>query len=172
MQLQLQTWPEVDAYLRTSRGIIIPIVTTEQHGLIGLIGTDAICAEVIARGVGEAAGALLALAGEATASGDRIAAENFYQHAEHYFRIDNARRESNQKGTPPRPTTPADVAGATLLKDAAFRPEREVRIVAVPDSKRLSDQAAKEYPDEFKVMPLPEVRGLRGAMPRFSMLSV
>jgi hypothetical protein len=51
----------------------------------------------------------LALAREATASGDRIAAENFYQHAEHYFRIDNARRESNQQAMPPRPTTPADV---------------------------------------------------------------
>src|ERR1700732_2765522 len=50
----------------------------------------------------------LALAREATASGDRIAAENFYQHAEHYFRIDNARREGNQQGTLPRPTTPAD----------------------------------------------------------------
>ena len=51
----------------------------------------------------------LALAREATANDDRIAAENFYQHAEHYFRIDNARRESNQQGTPQRPTTPADV---------------------------------------------------------------
>ena len=51
----------------------------------------------------------LALAREATASGDEIAAENFYQHAEHYFRVNNARRESNQQGTPPRPTTPADV---------------------------------------------------------------
>ncbi len=51
----------------------------------------------------------LAPAREATASRDRIAAENFYQHAEHYFRIDNARREGNQQGTPPRPTTPADV---------------------------------------------------------------
>jgi Domain of unknown function (DUF4167) len=50
----------------------------------------------------------IALAREATASGDRIAAENFYQHAEHYFRIANARREGNQQGTP-RPTTPADV---------------------------------------------------------------
>jgi creatinine amidohydrolase len=60
MQLQLQTWPEVDAYLRRSRGIIMPIGSTEQHGPIGLIGTDAICAEVIARGVGEAAGALVA----------------------------------------------------------------------------------------------------------------
>jgi hypothetical protein len=51
----------------------------------------------------------LALAREATASGDRIAAENFYQHAEHFFRVNNARRESNQQGTPPRPTTPDDL---------------------------------------------------------------
>ncbi|MGA8549253.1 MAG: creatininase family protein [Stellaceae bacterium] len=59
MQLHLQTWPEVEAYLRTSRGIILPIGSTEQHGPVGVIGTDAICAEVIARGVGEAAGALV-----------------------------------------------------------------------------------------------------------------
>src|SRR5499425_3640834 len=60
MQLQLQTWMEVEEYLRSSRGIVLPIGSTEQHGPIGLIGTDAICAEVIARGVGEAAGALVA----------------------------------------------------------------------------------------------------------------
>jgi Domain of unknown function (DUF4167) len=60
----------------------------------------------------------LALAREATASDDRIAAENFYQHAEHYFRIDNARRESNQQGTPPRPTTPADVEMNSTEVDA------------------------------------------------------
>lgn len=60
MQLQLQTWQEVEAYLQTSRGILLPIGSTEQHGPIGLIGTDAICAEVIARGVGDATGALVA----------------------------------------------------------------------------------------------------------------
>lgn len=60
MQLQLQTWQEVETYLQTSRGIILPIGSTEQHGPIGLIGTDAICAEVIARGVGDATGALVA----------------------------------------------------------------------------------------------------------------
>ena len=60
MQLQLQTWQEVEAYLRNSRGIILPIGSTEQHGPNGLIGTDAICAEVIAKGVGEATGALVA----------------------------------------------------------------------------------------------------------------
>jgi hypothetical protein len=52
----------------------------------------------------------VALAREAATSDDRIAAENFYQHAEHYFRIDKARREGNSQGAQPRPTTPADVA--------------------------------------------------------------
>src|SRR5947199_6169630 len=60
MQLQLQTWVEVEAYLESSRGVILPIGSTEQHGPTGLIGTDAICAEVIARGVGETTGALVA----------------------------------------------------------------------------------------------------------------
>ena len=60
MLLHLQTWPDVEKYLETSRGIIIPIGLTEQHGPNGLIGTDAICAEAIARGVGEATGALVA----------------------------------------------------------------------------------------------------------------
>jgi hypothetical protein len=60
----------------------------------------------------------LALAREATANGDRIAAENFYQHAEHYFRINNARREGDQQGTPPRPTTPADVEMSSSEADS------------------------------------------------------
>ncbi|MGK7941847.1 MAG: creatininase family protein [Crocosphaera sp.] len=53
MLLHLMTWPEVEAYLETSQGIIIPIGSTEQHGPTGLIGTDAISAEAIAKGVGE-----------------------------------------------------------------------------------------------------------------------
>jgi creatinine amidohydrolase len=60
MLLHLQSWPEIEAYLARSRGIILPIGSTEQHGPTGLLGTDAICAEVIARGVGEAAEALVA----------------------------------------------------------------------------------------------------------------
>lgn len=59
MLLHLSTWPEVEAYLSHSQGIIIPIGSTEQHGPMGLIGTDAICAEAIARGVGEATQALV-----------------------------------------------------------------------------------------------------------------
>jgi hypothetical protein len=50
----------------------------------------------------------VALAREAQAGGDRVAAENLYQHAEHYFRIMNALGEGQGQG-PPRPTTPADL---------------------------------------------------------------
>jgi creatinine amidohydrolase len=60
MLLHLKTWTDVEAYLTDNVGIIIPIGSTEQHGPNGLIGTDAICAEVVARGVGDAAGALVA----------------------------------------------------------------------------------------------------------------
>ena len=59
MLLHLSTWTEVEDYLTRSRGIIFPIGSTEQHGPTGLIGTDAICAEVVARGVGKEVGALV-----------------------------------------------------------------------------------------------------------------
>lgn len=58
--LHLSTWPEVETYLARSQGIIVPIGSTEQHGPTGLIGTDAICAEAIARGVGESTQSLVA----------------------------------------------------------------------------------------------------------------
>lgn len=39
----------------------------------------------------------LALARDATAAGDRISAENFYQHAEHYFRMINANSDGHHR---------------------------------------------------------------------------
>jgi creatinine amidohydrolase len=60
MQLHLQTWPDVERYLAKSQSIIIPIGSTEQHGPNGLIGTDALCAEAVAKGVGDKAEALVA----------------------------------------------------------------------------------------------------------------
>ncbi len=49
----------------------------------------------------------VALAREASSAGDRIAAENYYQHAEHYFRLMNADGQGNPMAVP-RPMTPAD----------------------------------------------------------------
>jgi hypothetical protein len=49
----------------------------------------------------------ITLAREASTSGDRVAAENLYQHAEHYFRVMNAANEGQQhRGM--RPAAPAD----------------------------------------------------------------
>ena len=59
MQLHLSTWPEVEAYLAKSRAILIPIGSTEQHGPNGLLGTDALCPEIIGRRAGDEAGILV-----------------------------------------------------------------------------------------------------------------
>ena len=60
MRLQTATWPEVEAYLQKSTGIIVPIGSTEQHGPNGMLGTDAICPETIAFGVAEQIDVLVA----------------------------------------------------------------------------------------------------------------
>ena len=60
MRLDLATWPEVEAYLGRSGGIVVPAGSTEQHGPMGLIGTDAICAERVATAAADLAGAMVA----------------------------------------------------------------------------------------------------------------
>ncbi|MBN8890491.1 MAG: amidase [Rhodospirillales bacterium 70-18] len=60
MQLALSTWQEVEDYLRTQSGVIVPIGSVEQHGPNGLIGTDHLCAEVVAKGVGDRIGCAVA----------------------------------------------------------------------------------------------------------------
>ena len=59
MQLHLSTWPEIEAYLARSKAILIPIGSTEQHGPNGLLGTDALCPEIISRRAGDEAGILI-----------------------------------------------------------------------------------------------------------------
>ena len=60
MQLHLCSWPEVEAYLAKSKTILIPIGSTEQHGPNGLLGTDALCAELLGRRAGKEAGIMVA----------------------------------------------------------------------------------------------------------------
>ncbi len=59
MQLQDLTWFEVENYLQHKDGIIIPIGSTEQHGPSGVIGTDAMVAEAVAREIGVSADVLV-----------------------------------------------------------------------------------------------------------------
>jgi creatinine amidohydrolase len=60
MRLDLCTWQEVASYLARADGIIIPVGSTEQHGPMGLIGTDALCAQSIAQAAADQAGAIVA----------------------------------------------------------------------------------------------------------------
>jgi len=60
MRLDLSTWYEVEEYLKTNDTIVIPTGSNEQHGPIGLIGTDALCAQSISRMAAERTGVLVA----------------------------------------------------------------------------------------------------------------
>src|SRR5690242_5333925 len=73
----------------------------------------------------------VALAREAQASGDRVAAENLYQHAEHYFRLMNLQGEGQGQG-PPRPTTPADLEMAGGEGEARDGEDEENRAQPTP----------------------------------------
>ena len=59
IRLQLRSWPEVEAYLQRSKGVIVPLGSTEQHGPTGAIGTDALTAEAVALEVGRRSGVLV-----------------------------------------------------------------------------------------------------------------
>ena len=59
IRLSLRSWPEVESYLQTCKGVIIPLGSTEQHGPTGAIGTDALTAEAIALEVGRRTGVLV-----------------------------------------------------------------------------------------------------------------
>lgn len=50
----------------------------------------------------------LQLARDAQAAGDRIAAENYYQHAEHYYRVINSMNQQSGQQRRPMMSTPAD----------------------------------------------------------------
>lgn len=50
----------------------------------------------------------LTLARDASSQGDRIAAENFFQHAEHYYRVINNQNQANGRQLMRAMPTPAD----------------------------------------------------------------
>ena len=56
MRLDLATWPQIEAYLKTRDAVLVPIGSVEQHGPTGALGTDALCAEGVARAVGAETG--------------------------------------------------------------------------------------------------------------------
>ncbi|MEB3296338.1 MAG: creatininase family protein [Cyanobacteriota bacterium] len=59
IRLQMLSWPEVEHYLSSCKGVIVPLGSTEQHGPTGAIGTDALTAEAVALEVGRRSGVLV-----------------------------------------------------------------------------------------------------------------
>ena len=60
MLLENLAYPEVEAYLKEKDIILIPVGSVEQHSPYGLIGTDFIAAECIARETGKRMGVMVA----------------------------------------------------------------------------------------------------------------
>lgn len=60
MLLSLMTWPEVETRLATGVCAMLPIGSVEQHGPIGLVGTDTICAATVAERAASRAGVIVA----------------------------------------------------------------------------------------------------------------
>ena len=66
----------------------------------------------------------LALAREASTSGDRIVAEGFFQHAEHYFRVMTADGRNSDERENRQRTQPADVEDQPNSEPAGVQPTR------------------------------------------------
>lgn len=59
MLLHQSTWPEVEAYLNTSDGVVIPTGSTEQHGPTFMMGTDSYTSMTIVQAMALQSGALV-----------------------------------------------------------------------------------------------------------------
>jgi creatinine amidohydrolase len=60
MLLSHMTWRAVETHIAAGGGIVLPTGSTEQHGPMGMIGTDTICATEIAVAAAEVCGAVVA----------------------------------------------------------------------------------------------------------------
>lgn len=60
MLLSQMTWKQVEDHIAKGGGIVLPTGSTEQHGPMGMIGTDTICAGALAERAAEYCGAICA----------------------------------------------------------------------------------------------------------------
>lgn len=60
MKLEHMTWYEVDARINDGAAVLLPVGSTEQHGPMGRIGTDTICAEAVALAAADRSGGIVA----------------------------------------------------------------------------------------------------------------
>jgi hypothetical protein len=91
----------------------------------------------------------VAMAREAATSGDRVAAENLYQHAEHYYRVMNANGDGFQHGQP-RPMTPADTEMNGGDSETREGGEAQVQVQhPAPQPPMPEEPATEEQPSHY-----------------------
>jgi hypothetical protein len=87
----------------------------------------------------------LTLARDAASQGDRIAAENYYQHAEHYFRVINSQAQASGRPSDRPVPAPADdqlaMAGDLDGDDGEDAPEAEEAV-----AEQVAEGAAAHRP--------------------------
>lgn len=78
----------------------------------------------------------LSLARDASSQGDRVAAENYYQHAEHYFRVINAQNQNNGRPRQQMPTPAEDqsMGGEGEGEDETGGEAQQARQVQAPQA--------------------------------------
>jgi hypothetical protein len=76
----------------------------------------------------------LVLAREAARSDDRVTSENYYQHAEHYFRIGNAGRDGNPAAASPLADQATVEMGLAPTESSAI----EEPVISAPEHDRFS----------------------------------
>lgn len=93
----------------------------------------------------------LALARDAQSSGDRVGAENFFQHAEHYYRIlnfnpqgDRNRHQANGSGQNVQGNGRANGRAAPQAEDPANQPQPEVEGPAPENGVAAGQKPARE----------------------------
>jgi hypothetical protein len=90
----------------------------------------------------------LQLGRDATSSGDRVMAEGYFQHAEHYFRILNAMNQAAQQGQGqnPQPRRPSqngeDAAGAAAMDPGEAEELRPAGTGDQPEAREIPIAAA------------------------------
>ena len=89
----------------------------------------------------------LALAREAQSSGDRIASENFYQHAEHYFRVMSANGEGLPQQRPPQMATEPETV------DGEGEQPEEAHFVQLQQPAPQPQPSPPPMPDEDQLPP-------------------
>ncbi|MDA7966317.1 creatininase family protein [Ruegeria sp.] len=60
MKLEHMTWYQVDTRIDAGAAVLLPVGSTEQHGPMGRIGTDTICAQAVADAAADLCDAIVA----------------------------------------------------------------------------------------------------------------